>query len=149
MNIVEVRATVLRVLRAGGEADEVRQILATDQQKAPRVLEPFLDPLLDLAVEAYGLIGASTTSPIRMEGFVETYLPDYDFRGKVDNRNLHYALTYPALIHAGLEPDVGSDLYHWRSEPWPYMLYAIEAYLRVAAERSGRPMPDLAGDLPD
>jgi hypothetical protein len=146
---IEVRAETLRVFRGGGDADDVREVLAVDHVKARRVREPYLDPLLDLAVEVYALTGASRDRPIAMEQFVETYLAGYEFRGKVDTRKLHYALTYPALVHGGLEPDLGSDLYYWNSELWPYALYAIEAYLRVAAERTGHSVADLTRDLPD
>jgi hypothetical protein len=145
----DVRAETLRVFRAGGDADQINEILATDHLKARRILEPYLDPLLDLLVEVYALTGATREQPIRMEGFVETYLGDYQFRGKVDHRNLHYALTYPALVQGGLEPDIGADLRYWNSEVWPYALYAIEAYLKAAAERTGQAVTELAGQLPD
>jgi hypothetical protein len=145
----DARDQTLRVLRSGGDAEEIRRNLATDQLQGRRHREPFLDALLDLLVEVYALTAVSRDHPIQMEGLVETYLAGYEFRGKVDHRNLHYALTYPALIHGGLEPDLGNDLYSWRSELWPYVPYAIEAYLRIAAERTGMSAVELAARLPN
>jgi len=145
----QVRAETLRVFRDGGDADDIRQILAADQMKAPRILDPYLDALLDLLVEAYALTGAMPEQPIELEKFLDRYLGEYEFRGKVDDRSIRYALKYPALIRGGVTPDISGDLYYWRSELWPYVLYAIQGYLHVAAERTGKSVPDLARSLPD
>ena len=149
MSGAQVRAETLRVFRAGGDADEVRQILAADEMKARRVLDPYLDALLDLLVEVYALTGATPEQPIDLEKFLDHYLGEYEFRGKVDDRSIRYAVKYPALVHGGVIPDIGGDLHYWNSELWPYVLYAIEGYLRAAAERTGCGMTELANGLPD
>jgi hypothetical protein len=147
--MIDARSEVVRALRTGGDLEDVRLHLAwDDERKRTRRGEPFLGQLLDLLVEVYALTGADRSRPIRMEGLVETYLGDYEFRGKVDHRNLHYALTYPALVHGGLEPDLGSDLYYWTSDLWPYVLYAIQAYIGIAAARTDRTVEAIARDLP-
>jgi len=145
---VDARGEVLRALAGGGDIDDVRISLAKRGSLSPRRgAEPFLGDLLDLTIEAFELCGASPDLPISMRDLEETYLAEFEFRGKVDHRNLEYALRYPALIHSGITPDLDGDLYSWRSELWPYTLYAILAYLRIAAERSGRSVADLAGEL--
>jgi hypothetical protein len=100
-----------------------------------------------LAVDAYALTGASPDQPIGLAGLAERYLPEYEYRGKVDHRNLRYALTYPALCAGGLHPDIWDDLIYWRSALWPYALHALLAYLRIAAERTGTPVEELAQQL--
>jgi len=144
-----VRAETLRILRAGGDADEVRQVLGQDQAHAGRVLDPYLDALLELLVEVYALTGATRAQPIQLEKFLDRYLGEYEFRGKVDERSIRYAPSYPALVHGGVVPDISGDLYHWNSEMWPYVLYALQGYLRVAAERTGKTPSDLAQAVPD
>jgi len=145
---IDARAETLRALREGRELDELQQLIARDQLQTRRP-GTHLDALLALSVDAYALTQASREATIPMAGLIETYLAEYHFHGKVDHRNLHYALTYPALVHAGLQPDLDGDLYYWRSELWPYVLHAITAYLRIAAERTGRQVRDLAHALPD
>lgn len=145
---LDVRSEALRSLREGRDLDELRQLIAREQLHSRRP-DAHLDALLSLAVDVYGLSHAMPDEPIHMQSLVETYLPEYEFRGKVDDRNLRYALTYPALLAGGLKPDLARDLYYWRSELWPYVLHAITAYLRIAAERTGRTAGDLARDLPD
>jgi hypothetical protein len=148
--MIDARAEVVSALRAGGDLEDVRLQLAwDDERKRTRRGEPFLDQLLDVLVEVYALTGATRSRPIQMEGLVENYLSGYEFRGKVDYRNLHYALTYPALVHGGLQPDLGSDLYYWTSDLWPYVLYAIQADMRIAAARTHRTVEAVAYDLSD
>lgn len=145
---IDARAATLSALREGRDLDEVRQLIAHDQLQTRRP-GTHLAALLALAVDAYALTDANRESSIPMARLIETYLAEYAFHGKVDHRNLHYALTYPALVHGGLQPDLDSDLYYWRSELWPYVLHAITAYMRIAAARTGRNVRDLAHDLPD
>jgi hypothetical protein len=60
---------------------------------------------------------------------------------------LRFALTYPALRAAGLDVDPFDEVSYWRSAVWPYVLQAVLAYLRIAAERTGKPVSDLAAQL--
>ena len=145
---LDVRAETLRALREGRDLDDLRRLVAREQLHSRRT-DAHLDTLLSLAVDVYRLTQATREQPIQMHGLADTYLSEYEFRGKVDRRNLRYALTYPALQVGGLDPDLADDLYYWGSELWPYVIHAITAYLRIAAERTGRDARDLARDLPD
>jgi hypothetical protein len=112
-----------------------------------RDAQPHVEELLELAVDAYALTSASPDAPIDLAGLAERYLPEYEHRGKVDHRNLRYALTYPALRAGGLHPNIWDDVIYWRSPLWPYALHAVLAYLRIAAERTGSPVNELARQL--
>lgn len=146
--MIDARAEALRALRDGRDLGDIRQVIAHEQLRSRRP-NAHLEELLALAVDIYGLTEASRGQPIQMAGLVETYLSEYEFRGKVDHRNLHYALAYPALVRGGLTPDLDGDLYYWRSDLWPYVLHAISAYVRIAVERTGRSPQDLLRALPD
>lgn len=143
---LDARAETLSVLASGGDLDDAHQVLALAAIRR-RDAQPYLEELLDLATDAYMLTGASPDQPIELAGLVERYLPDYQYSGKVDHRNLHYALTYPALRAGGLHPDIWDDVSYWRSQVWPYAQQAVLAYLRIAAARTGTSVEDLAKQL--
>jgi hypothetical protein len=143
---LDVRAEVLRALTAGDDIDVAHEKIAI-ARVTNKSAQPYLEELLDLATEIFILTGAGRDDPIAMEGLADTYLSEYEFRGKVDYRNLHYALTYPALRAGGLHPDLWDDISYWQSDVWPYALHAVVAYLRIAEERTGMPVPDVAARL--
>lgn len=106
---IDARTETLRALREGRELDEVQQLIARDQLQTRRP-GTHLGALLALALDVYALTEASREASIPMAGLIGAYLAEYHFHGKVDHRNLHYALTYPALVHGGLRPDLEGDL---------------------------------------
>jgi hypothetical protein len=104
--------------------------------------------LLELAAEAIGESGASEVQPIEYEGIRERYLPEYEFRGKSQQHKSHYALTAAAMIRAGIYPDLLDEAYWWGDEDlWRYAFYALLAYARAAAERTGRSVEDVASAI--
>lgn len=144
--MLDARAETLTVLASGGDLDDAHQVLAV-AAIGRRDAQPYLEELLALAADVYMLTGAGPDQPIEFAGLAERYLPDYEYSGKVDHRNLHYALTYPALRAGGLHADIWDDVSYWRSQVWPYAQQAILAYLRIAAARTGRSVEDLARQL--
>lgn len=144
--VLDARDEVLFVLVTGRDISDAFTVLAS-AAAGTRDAQPYLDELLALAADAYRLTGASPDEPIDASSLVATYLPEYEYRGKVEHRNLRYALTYPALRAAGLDVNVWDDISYWRAELWPSLLHAILAYLRIAAERTGKPVADLAAHL--
>ncbi|MBK5307658.1 MAG: hypothetical protein JJD92_13295 [Frankiaceae bacterium] len=52
-----------------------------------------------------------------------------------------------AALRGGLEPDLASDTGWWGAPAWEYAYYALVIYLRVAAERTGRSVSELASEL--
>ena len=104
--------------------------------------------LLDLAAEAIAESGASPAEPIQYEGMRDRYLPEYHFRGKSQQHKSHYALMAAAMIRAGVNPDLLDEAHGWGiDDMWEYAFYALVLYGRVAAERSGRTLEDVATAL--
>jgi hypothetical protein len=97
--------------------------------------------LLALAADALDEAGATRESPVPYEGIRERYLPECGFRGRNDHRKSHYALTAAAMIRAGVQPDLLGEVVWWSTDDlWLFSLYALVAYLRIAAERTGLAM---------
>jgi hypothetical protein len=104
--------------------------------------------LLELAAEAIAESGTSPAEPIQYEGVRDRYLPEYHFRGKSQQHKSHYALMAAAMIRAGVYPDLLDEAYGWGiDDMFEYAFYALVLYGRVAAERTGRPLEDVASAL--
>ena len=98
--------------------------------------------LLGLAADALGEAGATRSHPVPYEDIRERYLPEIEVRGRPDHHKSHYALQAAAMIRAGVEPDLLGETAWWSTDDlWRWSFYALVIYLRVAAERSGRPLP--------
>jgi hypothetical protein len=97
--------------------------------------------LLGLAADALDEAGATRSRPVAYEDIRERYLPEIELRGRSDHRKSHYALQAAAMIHGGVEPDLLGEVTWWSTDDlWRWSFYALFIYLRVAAERSGRPL---------
>jgi hypothetical protein len=104
--------------------------------------------LLELAAEAIVESGASPAEPIQYEGMRDRYLPEYHFRGKLQQHKSHYALMAAAMVSAGVYPDLLDEADGWGLEDmWEYAFYALVLYARVAAERTGRTTGDVAAAI--
>ena len=104
--------------------------------------------LLVLAAEAIEVSGASPADPINYEGMRDRYLPEYQFQGKYQQHKSHYALMAAAMIRAGVYPDLLDEADGWGIEDmWKYAFYALVLFGRVAAERTGRSLEDVAATL--
>jgi len=104
--------------------------------------------LLELAAEAIEDSGASPADPIHYEGMRDRHLPEYHFRGKYQQHKSHYALMAAAMIRAGVYPDLLDEAYGWGiDDMWTYAFYALVLYGRVAAERTGRSLDEIAAAL--
>jgi hypothetical protein len=135
---------VLDGLVAGVDVSELHRKLAALAMGGDLVLA---ETLIRLAAQAIGLGGFSASEPVSYEGFRERFLPELDFRGRVDHRNSQYAIYAAAILHGGVVPDVASDTSWWRSELWPYALYGLVAYVRAAAEHRNVEVGVIAREL--
>jgi hypothetical protein len=78
----------------------------------------------------------------------DRYLPEYQFRGKYQQHKSHYALMAAAMIRAGVYPDLLDEAYGWGvDDMWRFAFYAVMLYGRVAADRTGRSLDDIATAL--
>jgi hypothetical protein len=100
--------------------------------------------LLELAVTALDLARPAGAEPLGYEGLREHYLPEVEFRGRVEHRNSQYALYAVACMRGGLQPDLGSDAGWWQTPLWQYAVYAVVIYSRAAAERLAVPLEEVA-----
>lgn len=108
------------------------------------------EELLDLAADAIEESGASRSGCIDYEGIREKHLAEYEFRGRAGHHKSHYALTAAAMIRAGVYPDLVGETQWWTADDlWIFAFYALLAYLRVAAERTGRPVEQVARSIAD
>jgi hypothetical protein len=97
--------------------------------------------LLALAADALDQAGATRSHPVPYENIRERYLPEVELRGRADHHKSHYALQAAAMIRAGVEPDLLAEVTWWSTDDlWRWSFYALIIYLRIAAERTGRPL---------
>ena len=82
-----------------------------------------------------------------LEGIQERFLPEYTFRGR-ENHKLQFAVLAAAALHGGVEPDLLDEVAWWQTDDfWQYALFAAVAYIRVAADRAGVPVPQVCQAL--
>jgi hypothetical protein len=103
--------------------------------------------MLELAVTALDLASAPGSSPLEYEGLRERYLPEVEFRGRVEHRNSQYALYAVACMRGGLQPDLLNDAGWWGTRLWIYAVDALMIYSRAAADRRGANVEHVARDL--
>jgi hypothetical protein len=102
---------------------------------------------LRLAADALDWSGASRTDPVTLEGMRERFLPECAFRGR-DNSKLQFAVLAAAAQHGGAEVDLLDETAWWQTDDfWQYALFAAVAYIRIAADRTGVPVPQVCRDL--
>jgi hypothetical protein len=115
-----------------------------DQLHVPNNTFP-ADVLLELAADAIAESGVTRAEPLEYEGIRDRYVPEYEFRGKRAQHMSHYALMAAAMIKAGVYPDLLDEADGWGIEDmWRYAFYALVVYVRIAAERSGRSVEEVA-----
>jgi hypothetical protein len=106
------------------------------------------DVLLELAAEAIAESGVTQAEPIEYEGIRDRYLPEYGFRGKLQQHKSHYALMAAAMIRAGIYPDLLDEADGWGIEDmWRYAFYALVVYVRIASERLERSLEEVVTAL--
>jgi hypothetical protein len=104
--------------------------------------------LLELAADAIAESGVTAGKPIPYQGILDRYLPEYDFSGKLPQHKSHYMLTAAAMTRAGIYPDLLGEGQGWGvDDMWEYAFYALLLYVRVAAERTGRPPETVAAAI--
>jgi hypothetical protein len=131
-----------------GEDEDADSIMEQLAALHPRNNTFPAEVLLELAAEAIEESGASPVEPIQYEGICESHLPEYHFRGKSQQHKSHYALMAAAMIRAGVYPDLLDEAYGWGIDDiWTYAFYALVLYGRVAAERTGHSLEDIATTL--
>jgi hypothetical protein len=103
--------------------------------------------VLELAMSALDLASVPGSELLQYEGLRERYLPEVDFRGRVEHRNSQYALYAAACMRGGLRPDLLNDAGWWQTRLWIYAVYAAVVYSRAAADRRSTTVEQVVHDL--
>ena len=108
------------------------------------------EELLELASEAIDVSGATPADPIDLERIRERFLPERHFSGKTQHHKSKYAITAAATIHGGVYPDLLDDAGWWEADDlWMYSFFAYLIFMRVAAERTGLSVEEVAWSIAD
>jgi hypothetical protein len=108
------------------------------------------EELLELASDAIEESGVTPADPIDCEGIRERFLADYPFSGKTQHHKSKYAISAAAMIHGGVYPDLLDDAAWWEADDlWVYSFFAFLLYVRVAAERTGPSVEQVARSIAD
>lgn len=140
----QAQVAVLAGLLRGDDIDAlVASVARTD---VPGRFTPDV-ALLELAVSALDLASVPESAPLEYAGLRERYLPELEFRGRVEHRSSQYALYAAACLRGGLQPDLLNDAGWWNTRLWIYAVYAVVIYSRAAADRRGTTVEQVARDL--
>ncbi len=92
--------------------------------------------------------GASRESPILFEGLRERCLPDGNAHSRAEHHKSKFALRAAAMLHGGIDPGVLDEVQWWQSDDvWYWSLEARVAYVRAAADRTGRSVESICRRL--
>jgi hypothetical protein len=140
----QAQVAVLAGLLRGDDIDALVEAVA------PADIAGWFTPdvaVLELAMSALDLASVPGCEPLQYEGLRERYLPEVEFRGRVEHRNSQYALSAAACMRGGLQPDLLDDTGWWQTRLWIYAVYAAVIYSRAAADRRGSTLEQVARDL--
>lgn len=140
----QAQVALLAGLLRGDEIDALVEAVA------PADIPGWFTPdvaMLELAMSALDLASVPGCEPLQYEGLRERYLPEVEFRGRVEHRNSQYALYAAACIRGGLQPDLLNDAGWWQTRLWIYAVYAAVIYSRAAADRRSSTLGQVARDL--
>jgi hypothetical protein len=108
------------------------------------------EEFLELASDAIEESGATPADPIDSEGIRERFFADDPFSGKTQHHKSKYAVSAAAMIHGGVYPDLLDDAAWWEADDlWTYSFFAFLLYVRVASERTGRSVEEVARSIAD
>jgi hypothetical protein len=147
----EDRSDAIRIALAGlASGEESDEILSKLGALHIRYNTFPAEELLELASDAIDESGATPADPIDCEGIRERFLPEHLFSGKTQHHKSKYAISVAAMIHGGVYPDLLDDAAWWQADDlWTYSYFALLLYIRVAAERTGQSVEEVARSIAD
>jgi len=147
----EDRSDAIRIALAGlSSGEQPEEILSKLSALHIRHNTFPAEELLELASNAIEESGAMPADPIDSEGIRERFLPDHPFSGKTQHYKSKYAISAAAMIHGGVYPDLLDDAAWWQADDlWIYSFFAFLLYVRVAAERAGESVEEVARSIAD
>ena len=145
----ENRSEAIRIALAGLASGEDPEVTITRLADLHVRYNTFpAEELLELAAEAIGVSGATRADPIDLERIRERFLPERHFSGRTQHYKSKYAISAAATIHGGVYPDLLDDAGWWEADDlWTYSFFAYLIYMRVAAERTGQSVEEIARSI--
>ncbi len=140
----QAQVAVLAALLRDGDIDAL--VASVAPSDVPGWFTPDV-AMLELAVTALDLASVTGFAPLEYEGLRERYLPEVEFRGRVEHRSSQYALYAAACMRGGLQPDLLNDAGWWNTRLWIYAVYAVVIYSRAAADRRDTTIEHVARGL--
>ena len=141
---VDARRVVLAgIARAEPLDDEFAQLLPYLDYAFPFPA----DVLVEIAADALILAGATRATPVSLSDAHRRYLPEWTIRGNTSHNKSRVALELAVALHGGIVPDYDAAAIWWQVQDLEF--YAIQAaaiMIRIAAERTGRPVASICGE---
>jgi len=133
----------------GAVASGVLDDFTTDWRTLDDKRFPFpADAFTELAADAMGLAGVTRSEPVSLHDFAERYLPEYEFRGNTAHQKMRAALNLVVGVHGGVVADYFSVAGWWQLQDLSWFAFVtLVLMVRVAAERTGRPVADVCSEL--
>jgi hypothetical protein len=104
--------------------------------------------LTELAADAMVLAGVARSEPVSLDDFAERYLPEYRFRGNAAHQKMRAALNLVVGLHGGVVADYFGVAGWWQLQDLSWFAFVtLVLMVRVAAERTGRPVADVCSVL--
>ena len=92
-------------------------------------------PLLELAADAFLLIGSTRDHPLELASLTEEFVAEWTPRGNTAHQKHRSAMTAAVVIAAGAEPE---DVGWWQVDDlWHHAFVAAVTYVRAAAAAHG------------
>lgn len=141
------RVAVVELLDALARGDALEVIVANAQARHPKHDTFPGEVFLKVACDALDVADASRAAPIAYEGFVDTHLADWTFRGR-ERAKIQFAVLAAAAGCGGMEADLLGKTYWWNSDDfWRYGLLAAVGCLRAAASRKTLPVSIICDEV--
>ena len=133
----------------GAVASGVPDDFTTDWRTLADKRFPFpADVFTELAADAMGLAGVTRSEPVSLDDFAERYLPEYEFRGNTAHQKMRAALNLVVGVHGGVMGDYFGVAGWWQLQDLSWFAFVtLVLMVRVAAERTGRPVADVCSEL--
>ncbi len=106
------------------------------------------DVFTELGANALALAGATRSEPLALEDFAQRHLAEFEVRGNTARQKLRAAVNLAVATHAGVVPDYFDVAGWWQQQDlWWFAFLAAVGMVRVAAERTGRPVTEVCSEL--
>jgi hypothetical protein len=92
--------------------------------------------------------GATRATPVSLSDAHRRYLPERTIRGNTAHNKSRVAIELAVALHGGIVPDYDAAAIWWQVQD--LALYAFQAaaiMIRIAAERTSRPVAAICGEL--